>query len=113
MDSDRARELLARERRRIEEQIGRLRTEGAGDELADYDQHPADTGTETFEQERDEGIADRLEDELAAIERAERRLGDGTYGKSIESGEPIPDARLEAIPWAELTEEEQARHGPA
>ena len=113
MDPDRARELLARERSRIEDQIGRLRSEGAGAELADYDQHPADTGTETFEQERDEGIADRLDDELAAIERAERRLEDGTYGKSIESGEPIPDARLEVIPWAELTEEEQARHGPA
>jgi RNA polymerase-binding transcription factor DksA len=40
-------------------------------------------------------------------------VDDGTYGKSIESGEPIPDARLEAIPWAERTEEEEARLGPA
>jgi DnaK suppressor protein len=37
---------------------------------------------------------------------------DGTYGVSIESGQPIPDARLEAIPWAERTAEEQARHDP-
>jgi len=112
MDPNHARELLARERRRIEAQLAGLRSERS-DELADYDQHPADAGTETFEQERDEGIADRFEDELAAIERAERRLEEGTYGKSVESGEPIPDARLEVVPWAERTEEEEARLGPA
>jgi DnaK suppressor protein len=112
MDVERARELLARERQRVEKALAGLRSE-PDLELADYDQHAADEGTETFEQERDEGIAEQLEGELAAIERAERRLEDGTYGKSIESGEPIPDARLEAIPWAERTEEEQARLGPA
>ena len=112
MEADRARELLSRERQRIEKQIARLRAPGS-DELADYDQHEADAGTDTFEQERDEGIADRLEDELAAIERAERRIDEGTYGKSVESGQPIPDGRLEVIPWAERTEEEEARLGPA
>lgn len=112
MEPDRARELLSRERQRIEEQLARLRSPRS-DELADYDQHPADSGTETFEQERDEGIAERFEDELAAIERAERRIDEGTYGKSVESGQPIADARLEVIPWAERTEEEEARLGPA
>ena len=52
----------------------------------------------------------RLREELAAIERAEQRLRDGTYGLSVESGEPNPDARLEMIPWAERTAEEQARY---
>ena len=47
---------------------------------------------------------------LAAIERAKQRLADGTYGKSVESGEPIPDGRLQSIPWAERTAEEQARY---
>ena len=65
--------------------------------------------TETFEDERDEGLAEPLREELAAIERAERRLEQGTYGISVESGLPIPDGRLEAIPWAERTTEEQAR----
>ncbi len=59
-----------------------------------------------------QGLAERLRYELDAIERAERRLADGTYGISVESGEPIPDARLEAIPWAERTAEEQARYEP-
>ena len=43
------------------------------------------------------------------MERAEERLKAGTYGVSVESGEPIPDARLEAQPTAERTIEEQER----
>ena len=112
MDPNHARELLTRERTRIEKELARLAPD-SGDELADYDQHPADEGTETFEQERDEGIADQLRDQLAAIERAERRIDEGTYGVSVVSGQPIPDARLEAIPWAERTTEEEEQRGPA
>ena len=108
MDESRARELLARERRRIEEELGRLSPQD-DDELSNLDQHPADEGTETFEEERDAGIVESLREELDAIERAERRLEEGTYGRSVESGEPIPDERLEAIPWAERTIEEQQR----
>ena len=47
---------------------------------------------------------------MAALERAEARLEAGTYGLSVESGEPIPDARLEARPTAERTVEEEARY---
>src|SRR3954454_18556768 len=108
MDPSRARDLLARERARIEKTLAGVETDPS-DELADYDQHPADEGTEVFEQERDEGIAEQLRDELAAIERAERRLEDGTYGVSVVSGRPIPDGRLEAIPWADRTEDEEER----
>jgi DnaK suppressor protein len=53
-----------------------------------------------------------LHGQLAAVERAEARLAAGTYGLSVESGQPIPDARLEAFPTAELTADEQrARTG--
>jgi len=48
---------------------------------------------------------------FAALERAEARLAAGTYGLSTESGEPIPDERLEALPTAELTVEEQQLRG--
>ena len=108
MDPDHARELLARERARIEEALGRLQHQ-PDQELSHLDQHPADEGTEVFEEERDEGLTDGLREELAAIERAEQRLEQGTYGLSVESGEPIPDGRLEAVPWAERTTEEQDR----
>jgi DnaK suppressor protein len=43
------------------------------------------------------------------VARAEQRIEQGTYGVSVESGEPIPDARLEAIPWAERTAQEEQR----
>jgi DnaK suppressor protein len=110
MDSERARELLWRERERVERELAELEQPPADDELALADQHPADLGTETFEQEREYSLRIRLREELAAIERAEKRLAEGMYGLSVESGRPIPDQRLELIPWAERTAEEQERY---
>jgi DnaK suppressor protein len=107
MDADLAGELLARERERIERALAEL-TEPETDPQAD----PADAGDnapELLDEEIDAALAEPLREELAAVERAERRLADGTYGRSVESGEPIPDARLQSIPWAERTAEEQAR----
>jgi DnaK suppressor protein len=109
VDAEKARELLARERQRIEQELASLRIDRGDGELSTVDQHTADSGTELFEVERDCSMIERLQGELAAIERAERRLEDGTYGLSVESGEPIPDGRLEAVPWAERTAQEQAR----
>lgn len=107
MEERRAQELLARERARVEAAIVDLdRTDHAG-EPDPFD--PGDEAPYLLEAEIEEGLADRLQEELEAIERAERRLAEGVYGRSVESGEPIPDARLEAIPWAERTASEQAR----
>lgn len=112
MDSAHARELLARARARIERDLADLNATAAegDDELSHVDQHLGDAGSELFERERDEGIADRMREELAAIGRAEERLASGTYGRSVDSGEQIPDARLEAIPWAERTVAEQTAY---
>jgi len=109
VDTDRARELLTRERRRIEQELSSLRTDRGDGELSSVDQHTADSGTELFEVERDRSMIERLQSELEAVERAERRLEEGSYGLSVESGEPIPDGRLEAVPWAERTAQEQSR----
>jgi DnaK suppressor protein len=108
MDPDHARELLARERARIEQAMGTSEADGAleGDDRIE----PGDEGSEDlYQDEFDAGRAEDLRDQLAALERAEARLGEGTYGLSVESGEPIPDARLEAVPTAERTVEEQQR----
>jgi DnaK suppressor protein len=110
MDPERARQLLSQERERLERTLSALERPAEGDELSHVDQHIADEGSEVQQQETDEGIAERLREELEAIERAEQRLADGTYGVSIESGDPIPDGRLERIPWAERTADEQARY---
>jgi DnaK suppressor protein len=108
MDSDRARELLERERERIENAIADLRRE-APDE-SDERIEPGDEDDEgLYQDEFDAGRARDYEEQLAALERAEARLKDGTYGLSVDSGEAIPDERLEAYPLAERTIEEEAR----
>jgi DnaK suppressor protein len=108
MDADRARELLAAERERIERELGRARHEDDGEPADEFD--PANLASDLYQDEFNAGRADDLREQLAALERAEARLAAGTYGLSIESGEPIPDERLEAVPTAELTaDEERAR----
>jgi DnaK suppressor protein len=107
MDPARARELLAAERARIERALARLGHQDTGEPADEED--PANLASELYEDELDQGLAEELREELTAVERAEARLADGTYGLSIESGEPIPDERLEAVPTAERTVEEEIR----
>jgi len=108
MDADRARELLAAERARIERALARLGHEDDSEPADEFD--PANLASDLYQDELDEGLAEDLRAQLAAVGRAEERLAAGTYGLSVESGEPIPDERLEVLPTAELTaEEERAR----
>jgi DnaK suppressor protein len=108
MDADRARELLAAERDRLERALSRLAHQDDSEPADEYD--PANLASSLYQDEFDEGLADDLREQLAAVKRAEDRLAAGTYGLSIESGLPIPDERLEALPTAELTvDEERAR----
>jgi DnaK suppressor protein len=108
MDAERARALLARERERIVQALHGLQPRPS-DEPTTTDQHMADQASDLYDSELDEGLSDDLRAELAAVDRAEQRLADGTFGLSIESGEPIPDDRLEALPTAERTSAEQER----
>jgi DnaK suppressor protein len=105
MDADRARELLQSERRRIEDALGRLTHEDDGEPNDEFD--PANLASDLYQDELDETFAEDLRSQLAAVERSEERLAAGTYGLSVESGEPIPDERLEALPTAERTADEE------
>ena len=111
MQADRARELLSRERKRIERALGNAGHVDNGD-LSDDNggEHLADHATDLYDAEYEEGLSEQHRKELAALERAESRLAQGSYGVSIESGEPIPDERLEANPLAERTIAEQERY---
>jgi DnaK suppressor protein len=106
MDSEAARERLHADQTRVEGLIDGLRTElGTSEnddisELADYDQHPADTATETFEREKDLSILEQLEAELAELQAALARVDEGTYGIDEVTGEPIDPDRLDALPTA-------------
>jgi DnaK suppressor protein len=109
METERAREMLDAERTRIEQGLAALRGDGPleGDERIE----PGDKNSEDlYQDEFNAGRVQDLERELAALERAETRLSEGKYGLSIESGEPIPDERLEAVPTTERTAEEQQRY---
>ncbi len=110
MDHDRAQDLLRRERSRVERELAALTREGP---LDGSDQlEPGDRDSENvYQDEFDAGRLQSLRDELAAVERAEARLEAGTYGLSVVSGTPIPDARLEALPTAERTIDEEPSSG--
>ena len=109
MDAERASELLAAERARIQRELAESvhADEGEAIEAEEFD--AANLAPELFQDELAEGRAEELREQLAAVERAEQRLASGTYGISVESGEPIPDERLEAFPTAERTAPEQER----
>ncbi len=102
MDQARARARLAQERARLERLLaagsGGLDEADLGDEVDDADQRETE--------ETGAAVNQLLRDRWAALERAEARLAAGSYGRSVRSGRPIPDERLEADPLAELTVEE-------
>jgi DnaK suppressor protein len=103
MDPERARERLANERARIEQELERI----GRPEAADAPQDSGDQADELEQEATDDALRGDLKQALEAIERAEARLEEGTYGVSVVSGDPIPDERLEAIPWADRTVEEE------
>jgi len=105
MDPERARELLQAERTRIERALAQAAHQDDGEEADDQD--PGNLASDLYQDEFDEGLRSDLGAQLAAVERAEARLAAGTYGLSVQSGEPIPDGRLEVVPTAELTVEEE------
>jgi len=109
VDPERAHELLAAERQRIERALGRLGPIDDGEPADEYD--PANQASDLYQDEFNAGLAGDLREQLAAVERAEQRLAAGTYGLSVASGAPIPDERLEILPTAELTAEEERASG--
>jgi DnaK suppressor protein len=109
MDQAQARALLAGERARLQRLLQAAADEPQaaelGDEVDDADRRNAEqTGT---------AVDQLLRARWAALVRAEARLAAGSYGRSVASGQPIPDERLEADPLAELTVQEEAAAEPS
>ena len=108
MDPDAARRLLDDERGRLEqirsgfdeEHLHDESEEESTGELSHVDQHQADVASDAFEREKDFSILEQVESELADVERALRRLDDGTYGTCEACGSAIGDERLAAHPAA-------------
>jgi DnaK suppressor protein len=107
MDQETATRLLRDERRRVESLIAQSESDAVSDRAASAETGDiADPAERLTAEEVDDAVLDGLRARLDSITRAEQRLRDGTYGRSVRSGRAIPDDRLEADPAAELTVEE-------
>lgn len=112
MDESRARVLLRAERDEVATLLRQTDDEvKIAEQAPDSPTDSGDEGLPLTEGANDEAVAAQLRDRLGVIDRALARLEAGTYGRSVLSGKPIPDERLEADPAAELTvEEARANH---
>ena len=86
------------------------RAEGADDtagELSHSDANTAaDGASNLFDRDRDQAAIENMDRMLAKVNRALAKIGEGTYGLSDIDGTPIPEARLEALPYANITVEQ-------
>jgi DnaK suppressor protein len=113
-------EFIARQKQRLQElraEFTRVRdgleedSRFRAEEEEDFTQHDSgDMSQSLFTREVDATVEQQVERRLKAVERALQKIEEGTYGLSDESGEPIPRGRLEAIPEAIRTVEEQERY---
>ena len=115
MNTDEARTRLLNERARIEElrQAANRLTADAQEaterELSSAEQHPAELASETIGLELDHSVLQHAELELEELEAAVKRVDNGVYGRCEACGQPISEARLEAIPTARLCIEDQSK----
>ena len=108
IDTERFRDALLDERRRVEHALATLRDEHRGslddevEEIGASDNHHAETATATLGREIDYTLGENSGQVLAAIDAALKRIDEGTYGTCVSCAEQIRYERLEATPWASL-----------
>lgn len=99
--------ILLEEQARIRNEIARINrrssfasaSEELGD-IADYDNHPADQGTETYERTKDLALDENLDRMLESVNNALRKIDAGTYGVCDRCGREINPERLKVLPYA-------------
>lgn len=79
------------------------------DEATGYSQHQADQGTDDFDRTISLEVTSKEYGILRQIERALEKISDNTYGVCDITGEEIPLARLEAVPYATMTVKAQEK----
>jgi RNA polymerase-binding transcription factor len=111
-------QFIERQRERLvglREELIRIREgmsadeEDLGETEGDMTLDSGDLSQDMFTREMDASIGEQAERRLGEVDRALQKIEDGTYGLSDDSGEPIPAGRLEAVPEAIRTVEEQQR----
>lgn len=109
MDLQDARAQLEQMLRELDTATTTLEAEHAGEseELSHFDQHPADTATELSDADREIAVIEAAREQREQVVAALQRLEDGTYGRCVDCGRPIPDARLQVRPEAARCVEDQ------
>ncbi len=108
VDTNRFRQLLDEERRRVVDALDNIHAENPGsmgeetEELSFQDNHIGDVATATFDREMASSLEENSTHVLAAIDEALARIDEGTFGICQRCGKPIAEERLEALPWATL-----------
>ena len=110
-------EFIARQKQRLQDLKAELKRMRDGlqederfraEEEEDFTQHDSgDMSQSMFTREVDATVERQVERRLEYVERALQKIEEGTYGLSDDSGKPIPRGRLEAVPEALRTVEEQ------
>ncbi len=113
LDVEHYRQLLLDEMTRLEEERDYVRKgnsdmDGNLPEDAEGDEDTTELATSLMDKEMDLSVEEEIEETMAAIEHALRKMEDGTYGICDVSNQPIPKSRLELIPWASLTAQMQS-----
>ena len=88
---------------------GEIRNAPEGSEASGSGMHQGDAGSDAYDRDFALSVLAKEQDALYEIEQALRRIDRGAYGVCEMSGKTIPQARLEAIPFARLTVECQAQ----
>ena len=104
LDVEKFKKLLVDERDRLarERHVAMQEDTESGLELSDYDNHPADAASETFERTKNHALDENFKEMIGGIDEALRKIENGTYGTCDRCGEPINVERLKAIPYATL-----------
>ncbi len=98
---DRLKQALLTEQAALTKEVSDL-NDTIKEEAVGYSTHPADDGTNAFDQARDLTLQVNIENVLQLVQDALARFDNGTYGLCLDCGQEIDDARLEAIPYAPL-----------
>jgi DnaK suppressor protein len=105
---DDLRESLLKEQQELRSQLAELESSTFADSQSEitgetaFDEEYADSGTATFERERDLSLENNIRDLLEKIEKALARMDEGTFGLCERCGKPIEKARIKALPYASL-----------
>ena len=104
LDLEKFKTLLMKERELLEHEHHALAQEGAegGSELSDYDNHPADAASDTYERTKGFALEENFKEMIDRIDEALRKIHEGTYGQCDRCGTSINPDRLKAIPYATL-----------